>query len=74
MGSNCFINWIFYYYDLNILVGAIISLNFEVYECVDCKEKFVPSFKEYIFGPHTLTKRYLKYPYCHKKGWDNFSI
>lgn len=59
---------------LNILVGVIISLNFEVYECVHCKEKFVPSFKEYIFGPHTLTKRYLKCPYCHKKGWDKFCI
>ena len=59
---------------LNILVGVIISLNFEVYECVDCKEKFVPSFKEYIFGTHTLTKRYLKCPYCHKKGWDKFFI
>lgn len=45
---------------LNILVGVIISLNFEVYECVDCKEKFVPSFKEYIFGPNTLTKKIFK--------------
>lgn len=59
---------------LNILVGAIIFLNFEVYECVHYKEKFVSSFKEYIFLPHTLTKRYLKCPYCHKKGWDKFSI
>lgn len=36
---------------LNILVGVIISLNFEVYECADCKKKFVPTFKDYIFGP-----------------------
>lgn len=59
---------------LNILVAVIISLNFEVYECAHRKKKFVPTFKDYIFGPHTLTKRYLKFPYCHKKGWDNFSI
>lgn len=59
---------------LNILVGVIISLNFEVYECADCKKKFVPTFKDYIFEPHTLTKRYLKCPYCHKRGWDKFSI
>ena len=59
---------------LNILVAVIISLNFEVYECAHCKKNFVPTFKEYIFGPHTLTKRYLKYPYCHKKGLDKFSI
>lgn len=45
---------------LNILVGVIISLNFEVYQCAHCKEKFVPSFKEYIFGPHTLTKKIFK--------------
>lgn len=59
---------------LNILVGVIISLNFEVYECADCKKKFVSTFKDYIFGPHTLTKRYLKCSYCHKRGWNKFSI
>ena len=59
---------------LNILVAVIISLNFEVYECAHCKKKFVLTFKDYIFGPHTLTKRYLKCPYCHKRGWDKFSI
>ncbi len=59
---------------LNILVAVIISLNFEVYECAHCKKKFVPTFKEYIFGPHTLTKRYLKCPYCHKRGWISFQL
>lgn len=59
---------------LNILVAVIISLDFEVYECAHYKKKFVPTFKDCIFGPHTLTKRYLKCPYCHKRGWDKFAI
>ena len=36
------------------------------FECRYCKKKFIPSMKSFILGPHTLTTRQLKCPYCGK--------
>lgn len=53
---------------LNILVGIIIFLNFEVYECAHCKEKFVSSFKEYIFWTTYFNKKIFKMSLLSQKG------
>lgn len=39
------------------------------FECKHCGHRFTPTFKAYIFGAHTITRRKLKCPNCHKKSW-----
>ncbi len=39
------------------------------YKCKHCNEHFVPTFKAYSMGMHTLTGRRLKCPKCGKKSW-----
>ena len=58
----------------NIAVILLLAVHTEVFECCHCGEKFVPTMREYIMGAHTIKKRYLKCPHCHKKGWDKFYI
>lgn len=40
-----------------------------VYQCKNCGHTFKPTFKDYIFGMHTITTRYLKCPECDKSTW-----
>lgn len=40
-----------------------------VYECRKCGHTFKPTFKEYVWGAHTLTTRCLKCPKCEEKSW-----
>ncbi|MBO5144254.1 MAG: helix-turn-helix domain-containing protein [Lachnospiraceae bacterium] len=49
-----------------LCVGVAIVLDREAgaFECPECRNRFVPSMKEYIMGPHTITKRKLKCPHC----------
>ena len=54
---------------VGIVVACVLEQDAGAYECPQCHERFVPSMNEYIKGPHTLTKRYLK---CHKCGESNF--
>lgn len=58
----------------DISVVLLVAVNTEVYECCHCRERFVPTIKAYILGPHTMRKRYLKCPHCQKKGWDRFYL
>lgn len=55
------------------LIAGFIGLKFEVdagyYECKNCHHKFVPTYKEVMFGTHLATTRHLKCPKCHKKSW-----
>lgn len=51
----------------NIALILLVAVNTEVYECCHCGEKFVPTMREYLMGAHTMKKRYLRCPYCHKK-------
>lgn len=39
------------------------------YKCGHCGEKFVPSFKQYLWGEHLWTKRRLRCPHCGQRGW-----
>lgn len=58
----------------NIALILLVAVNTEVYECCHCGEKFVPTMREYLMGAHTMKKRYLRCPYCHKKGWNKCYI
>lgn len=58
----------------NIALILLVAVNTEVYECCHCGEKFVPTKREYLMGAHTMKKRYLRCPYCHKKGWNKCYI
>ena len=52
-------------------LAAAIALDYSagVYECKKCGQKFKPTLCAYIFGVHTLTKRYLKCPHCKEKSF-----
>lgn len=58
----------------NIALILLVAVNTEVYECCHCGEKFVPTMREYLMGANTMKKRYLRCPYCHKKGWNKCYI
>lgn len=54
-----------------IALTVVIALDYGigVYECKRCSHKFKPTLRTYIFGAHTLTKRYLKCPHCGEKSF-----
>ncbi len=39
------------------------------YKCGRCGEKFVPSFRQYLWGEHLWTKRRLRCPHCGQRCW-----
>lgn len=39
------------------------------YKCPKCNEKFIPSFKEYVYGLHKLSTRKLICPSCRVKSY-----
>lgn len=53
-----------------IALAAGIALDYStgLYECKRCGQKFRPTLAAYVFGAHTLTKRYLKCPHCGEKS------
>ena len=54
-----------------ISLGAAIALDYSagVYECKKCGQKFKPTLRAYVFGAHTITRRYLKCPHCGEKSF-----
>lgn len=65
----CCIVYAFIIVVLSIAVCCILTVDAGVYECPECREKFVPSMKDFIFGLHTFTKRKLRCPKCGKKNY-----
>lgn len=53
----------------DVAVILLVAVSTEIYECAHCGEKFVPTLSAYLRAPHTLRRRYLKCPFCKKKGW-----
>lgn len=39
------------------------------YQCKECGDTFVPTFKAYTMGIHLFSTRRLKCPHCGKKNW-----
>ena len=49
---------------VGIIIACILDRDAGSFECPECKERFIPDMKDYIMGPHTITKRKLKCPHC----------
>lgn len=49
---------------MGIVIACILDRDAGAFECPACHERFVPEMREYIMGPHTLTKRKLHCPKC----------
>lgn len=47
-----------------IIIACILDRDAGAFECPECHERFVPEMRDYIMGPHTLTKRKLRCPKC----------
>ncbi|MDE5943326.1 MAG: helix-turn-helix domain-containing protein [Clostridia bacterium] len=50
-------------------LACVLDKDAGVYECPNCKKRFVPTMKAYVFGAHTFTKRKLKCPACGKRSY-----
>ncbi len=72
-GEGTIFNLIMNISTIIFIVIGFIALKFEVdsgyYECKNCHDKFVPSYKEVVWSFHMATARYLKCPKCNKKTW-----
>ena len=53
-----------------IALAAAMLLDYGAgeYECKKCGQKFKPTFMAYVWGAHTITRRYLKCPHCKEKS------
>lgn len=49
---------------IGIIIACAVDRDAGAYECPECKTRFVPTMKDYVMGPHTLTKRKLVCPNC----------
>lgn len=54
---------------MGIVIACILDRDAGAFECPECHERFVPEMREYIMGPHTLTKRKLQCPKCGSKKY-----
>lgn len=57
-----------------LCVGIAVNGKIGTYECKNCKNEFKPTTMAYVWGAHTLTKRYLKCPKCGKSSWCRWKI
>ena len=51
------------------LYAGRIDYESGLFECRKCGHLFKPSKSEYIWGPHSITTRYLRCPKCEEKSW-----
>lgn len=52
-----------------IVLAAALDWNAGTYECRKCGKRFTPTMSAYINGPHSITTRRLKCPYCGQKSY-----
>lgn len=52
-----------------LIAAMLIDYSAGDYECKKCGQRFKPTFRAYVWGAHTLTKRYLKCPHCKEKSF-----
>lgn len=50
-------------------IAIFLDRDAGTFECKKCGTCFTPGLKEYIMGPHTITKRYLKCPHCGESSY-----
>lgn len=49
---------------IGIVIACVLDRDAGAFECPECKTRFIPEMKDYVMGPHTLTKRKLVCPNC----------
>ena len=49
---------------IGIVIACVLDRDAGAFECPGCKTRFIPEMKDYVMGPHTLTKRKLVCPNC----------
>lgn len=58
---------------IQLLASTLICFRIEqkagYYECQNCHETFIPTFKQSSFAPHMGRKKYMKCPCCGEKGY-----
>ena len=54
---------------VGIALACVMDRDAGVYECQHCKERFVPTMKDYILATHVFGKRRLKCPHCGKRSY-----
>ena len=47
-----------------IVIACILDRDAGAFEYPECNTRFVPEMKDYVMGPHTITKRKLVCPHC----------
>lgn len=52
-----------------IIIACILDREAGAFECKECHHRFVPEFRAYIMGTHTLIKRKLRCPKCGKSTY-----
>lgn len=52
-----------------LIAAMLLDYSAGDYECKKCGQRFKPTFRAYVWGAHTLTKRYLKCPHCKEKSF-----
>lgn len=52
-----------------VFACCFLDNNAGYFECRNCKERFIPTMKEYILAPHIHLSRKLKCPKCGKKTY-----
>lgn len=54
---------------MGIIIACVLDRDAGAFECAECSHRFVPEYKAYIMGPHTITKRKLRCPKCNKSTY-----
>ena len=49
---------------IGVAIACVLDRDAGAFECPECNTRFVPEMKDYIMGPHTITKRKLVCPHC----------
>lgn len=49
---------------IGVLIACVLDREAGAYECPKCKNRFIPTMKEYLMGPHTIMRRKLVCPNC----------
>jgi transcriptional regulator with XRE-family HTH domain len=56
-----------------LTVGCFFTLKLEhdvgYYECPHCKKRYIPTMRAVILAPHNFRSRWMKCPYCGKRGY-----
>lgn len=63
---------------ISFIVGVFLALKIEkdagFYECANCHNKYIPSYKQVLFSMHYGRTRFMKCPKCGRRTWNKKTI